>query len=173
MINRGVNQRTKTGLWLWDRLKGCFLPPLRRISGSTTWIWRKPTRNKGPTGGWNISWRRLLDWLTCGHTACCCWAGPSCCRAAKPSTCTSATSWSATTAASSVTATVRSTRCAPCSTWTSRPTPNASQVGYNEPFLSFLNLIFPCWDAECRASLLSLSIFLNQLLKRYFLVSKC
>lgn len=137
MINHGVNQRTKTASGIQKkRLKDVFLSspppplslgaflPLWRTSGSTIWIWRKPTRNKDPTGGLNISWPRLLDWLTCGHKACSSWAWASGCRRPKPSTSTSATSRWATTAASSVTETVRSTRCAPCSTWTSCPTPS-------------------------------------------------
>lgn len=135
MINHGVNQLTKTVSSIQKGSKDFFfLSPsllvlfsLWRISGSTIWIWRKPMRNKDLTGGLNISWLRLLDWLTCSHKACSSWAWAWGCHRPKPSTCTSVTTWSATTAASSVTETVSFTRCVPCFTWTSCPTPNVWQ----------------------------------------------
>lgn len=138
IINHGVNQHTKTLSGIQDDSKDFFPSTLSlplfgaflsvwRISGSTIWIWRKPTRNKDPTGGLNISWLRLSDWLTCSHKACSSWAWASCCRRPKPLTSISRTTWSATTAASSAKETVRSARCVLCSTWTSCPTPNVSQ----------------------------------------------
>lgn len=179
MINHGVNQHTKTVsgfqkdsntvFFLPSLSFGAFLP-LWRISGSTTWIWRKRTRNKDLTGGSNTSWLRLLDWLTCGHKACSSWAWASGCRRPKPSTSISVTSWSATTVASSARETVRSTRCVLCSTWTSCPTPNASRMEngsvnehlvFNNPRLFFLL----CWNTECYALVPFLDL-------RYFLVSK-
>lgn len=134
---------------LWARLKSCFsFSPLWRTSGSTTWIWRKPTRNKGPTGGWNTPCPRLLDWLTCGRRACWGWDSASCHRARPASLNTSATSWSATTAASSARAAARWTRFVLSSTWTSPPTPSAPALqgdgGCNEPFLFFIYIYDDC-----------------------------
>lgn len=179
LITASVNRQNAV-CWLWARLKGCFSSSaLWRTSGSTTWIWRKPTRNKGPTGGWNTPCRRLSDWLTCGRPACCGWDAASCSRAPPASPNTSATSWSATTAASSARATARWTRCVPSSTWTGRPTPSASPLlgsgGCDEPLTSVFYFIFfnhpvlEKWMLRIAAApcLNFLSLFWN----RYFVVS--
>lgn len=114
---------------LSNRLKAFLLSlPLWRTSGSTIWIWRKPTRNKDPTGSSSTSWPKLLGWPTCSLTVFFSWAWASCCRRPKPLTDTSLTSWSATAAASPAAGAVSSARCAPCSTWTRSLTPNVQKV---------------------------------------------
>lgn len=136
MINYSVNQHTKTVSGIEQESKTFFLsPPLPfgaflsfwRISGSTIWIWRKPMRNKDRTGGLNISWLKLLDWLTCSHKASSSWAWASGCHRPKPLTSISVTTWSTTIAVSPVKERARSARCVLCSTWTNCPTPNVSQ----------------------------------------------
>lgn len=134
MINYCVNQLTKTVSGIQKESKTSFsLPPpppfgailsVWRISGSTIWIWRKPMRNKDPTGGLNMSWLRLLDWLTCSHKASSSWAWASGCRRPKPSTSISVTTWLITTAVLPVRDAARSARCVLCSTWTNCLTPN-------------------------------------------------